>query len=288
MDKRQELIAQTATRLAEVKTIGELKTSVEEVYTLMETLFQSSIDVFRKFVENMDGIPDEELQKKAMMFQDESFLLPPEIMEEMERMDNMQGDPEFIDAFSVEMEKRIDPYIDQFGPLAEKLMDKLMSGSMGDLMNEMKEGMDDLVGGMADAMGDAMGGMGEEEREPEFVFDYDNVATPRMMYELYSSRTWEDLDTELLIDEMEEQLQNDVWELEGLTDEHFGGPKDAALESIAEIRTRIEVYDSELDKELTRLGGKSDKADEAAALKKEIMSKVSLKVKEIRHYLSKV
>ncbi len=292
MDKRQELITQTAARLAEIKTFDQMKSSMEEIYALMGGIFQSFVDVFRNFVENMDGVSDEELQAKALLFQDESFLMPPEVMAQMERLDNLVSDPAFLDAYTEELEKRFEGSMEQIDPLTEKLMDKLMSGSMGQAFNGMVEGVEDAMGGMAEAMGDLAGGMAgnmeDEEPQPEFVFDFNNIATPRMMYELYSSSTWEDFDQEHLVDEMEQQLQNDVWELEGITDANYGGPKDAALESITEIRTRIEVYESELDKELTRLGNISDKVDEAAALKKEIVSKVSMKVREIKHYLAKL
>lgn len=291
MDKRQKLIKQTTARLQQIKTIGDLKAAEEEIYSITERLFQSSIATFSTFVEKMDHIPEEELHKKALMFQDENFLLPPELMAEMERMDNIRGDKAFIEAFSAELEKRIDPYIDQFGPLSEKLMNKLMSGSMGDAFSEMFEGLEDEAGEMSKAMeeaaADILGNL-DNEVEKDFVFDYDNPATPRMMYELYAARNWEDMDIEVLIEDIEEQLQTDIVELEGLSDETYSGPTEDDLDSIDEMRTRMEVFESELDKELARLGDLPGNAEAAAALKKEILSKVSQKVKEIKYYLAKL
>lgn len=292
MDKRNELIVQTTDRLKRVQNMDDLKASEVEIAALTEKLFQSSIDEFRSFTEKMEDMPEEDLHAKAAVFQEESFLLPPAVMNEFERIDGLPGDQEFLDGFNNDLEKRIEPFFDQYGRLAEKLMEKLMSGSLGRMMQGMAVDMENAVEGMTDTIGSTIGGMmqdlGDEEVADEFVFDYNNPATPRMMYELYAAPSWEEMDKDVLIEDMEEQLQNDIWELEALTDEGFSGPTEEDLERIEEMRTRMDVFESELDKELDRLGSKSGHPELAAALKVEIMKKISSKVIEIRHYLAKL
>ncbi|MFC2129192.1 hypothetical protein ACFLQX_00260 [Bacteroidota bacterium] len=284
MSNREEIISQAVARFKEIQTLDAIKASKDDIAITMARVLESGVVELRTFLENIDTLSKDEQKIQGAKFQEESFMFPPEFMAEMERLDGIPGGNEYLEEFADEMDKVIDPYIDEYSKLGEKLMNVIFG--------EFVEGMEDLMGGMADAVGGMaegmMGDLMEEPAEPEFVFDYDNPNTPRMMYELYAAREWDDLDKDLLIDDMEEQLQNDIWELETLTDEAYGAPKGDDLERISDMRARMDVLNSEMDKEFARLGAKSDKAEEAESLKKEILSKLSLKVKEIKYYLAKL
>ena len=159
MKGRDELIAQVVAELRKVKTIDDLKASEELVIKSMESVFESSVLMFNDFLENIDTIPDEEKEPKILMFQDENFFLPPDIMAEMERLDNFPGEREYMDAISIEMEKRMDPYIEQYSDCAERLMKKLFGGVV--------DGVEDAMEGMADAMGDVLGDVSDAIQEEE-------------------------------------------------------------------------------------------------------------------------
>ena len=128
MQNRDELISQVVAKLQLIKTIEGLKASEELVITSMESVFEASVQMFNDFLENIDSIPDEEKEPKIQMFQDENFFLPPDLMVEMERLDGFPEDREYLDAFGMEMEKRMDPYIVQYSACTEQLMKKIFGG----------------------------------------------------------------------------------------------------------------------------------------------------------------
>lgn len=206
-----------------------------------------------------------------MKFQDESYLLDPKIMEEMERLNDLPGTEEFGDEFEAEMEKRLGPYLEQFTEEMGKNMDAFMSG---------------MVEGMAEAMKPAEE---IEETEEEFIFDYNNPDTPQMLYDLYSSRTLEELEEnkDNLIETLEEQMQSDIWDLEVLTDREFMEPQEVDIEKIEKILHRMRRFKPEMEKEFARIAALPGAAEKAGEIQKEIMDRLKPKVAEIKRHLAK-
>lgn len=283
MQKRDELISQVVAKLQSIKTLEDLKASEELLISSMESVFESSVLMFNDFLENLDSIPDEEKEPKILMFQDEDFFLPPDILNEMERLDGFSEGGDYVDDFSIELEKRMEPYMEQYSACAEKLMKKLFGGlidGVGDALEGMAGEMGDLASGMADGMQEVL------EEEKPFVFDYENTNTPRMLYELYAARKLDEVDKDSLIEDLEEQLQEDIWELERITDPNFAHTKED--DRIEDMRKRLKMLEPEMEKECTRLGLKSEAVEAAAVLKLELLAKLAPMLKEIKHYLSMI
>ena len=270
MENREELIKKTVLRLQEIQTLDEFKAAREEIIDLVVEIFKSAIYSLKAFFENMFSMTPEEQQEKSKQFQDESYLLSPEVMKELDRLDKLPGAADYVETFADEMDKRLDPYLEQFTEQMGKLMETFMGGMME---------------GVAEAMGTE-----EEEIEDTYEFDYDNPDTPVMLYDLYYARTLETLkeNKKFVIEAIEEQLQSDIWDLEVLTDMPPEDLLDSDMVKIAEIRKRMERVEPEMDKEIARISTLPNASEEAAKIQKEIMDRVANKITELNGYLAKI
>ncbi len=269
MEERDQLVDQTVARLQSIQTLDEFKAAKDEIIDLMEQIFKSGVKALKDFFENMFSMSPEEQQEESSKFQDESFLLDPKIMAEMERLDELPGTEEFGDEFGAEMEKRLGPYLEQYTEEMGKMMETFMGG---------------MVEGMAEAMKPA-----EEEAEEEFVFDYNNPDTPQMLYDLYAARSVEELEEnkDNLIETLEEQMQSDIWDLEVLTDRDFMEPQEEDIKKIEKILHRMKRYKPEMEKEFERISALPGAAEKAGEIQKEIMDRLNPKVREIKRHLAK-
>lgn len=271
MEERDKLVDQTVARLKSIQTLEEFKAAKDEIIDLMERIFKSGVKALKDFFENMFSLTPEEQQEKSLKFQDESYLLDPKIMEEMERLDQLPGTEEFGEEFEAEMEKRLGPYLEQY-------------------TEEMGKMMETFMGGMAEGMAEAMKpDEEEEEAKKEFVFDYDNPDTPQMLYDLYASRSLEELEEkkDSLIGDLEEQMQNDIWDLEVLTDRNFMEPGEEDIKKIETILHRMKRYPTEMEKEFARISALPGAAERAGEIKQEIMDRLNPKHREIKQHLAK-
>ena len=186
MTKREELISKSVSELKNIKTIDELKTSGESIIEMVDSLFVSALEELKEVVENMDSYSAEELESKAAMFQDDDFMTPPEIGVEMDRLEALPGGLDYLDSFTDELEKKMEPTMEEFGIYAQKLMDKLFGG--------MISGVEDAMG----EMGKQMGQFGVDKEEELFGYDSENPDSSVLLIDLYEARTLEYLDKESL------------------------------------------------------------------------------------------
>jgi hypothetical protein len=270
MDERDKMVEQTVARLQSIQTPDEFKAAKDEIIDLMEQIFKSGVDALKEFFENIFTMTPEEQEEKSSKFQDESYLLDPKIMEEMERLDQLPGTEEFGDEFEAEMEKRLGPYLEQYTEQMGKMMETFM-------------------GGMMEGVAEAMKPTEEEPAEEEFIFDYNNPDTPPMLYDLYAARSLEELEEnkDSLIETLEEQMQNDIWDLEILTDRDFMEPQEEDIKKIETILHRMKRYPLEMEKEFTRISAIPGAAERAGEIKKEIMDRLNPKHREIKRHLAK-
>ena len=270
MEEREEFIVQSVSYLQTLKTAEEYKAAKEEILSIMEKMFTFGLELLKDFLENMFSMTPEEREEKSQMFQDDSILLEPRIGAEMERLDSLPGADELQDEFEKEFEVRFAPVMEQYAEMGAKMMESLMGG---------------FVDGLAEAFKPEEEA---EEKEEEFVFDYDNPDTPRMLYDLYAARSLEELEEnkDNLIAEMEEQMQDDIWNLELLTDEGYT-PMEEDIKKIETILHRMKQYVREMEKEFTRISALPDAAERAGEIKKEIMDQLNPKHREIKRYLAK-
>lgn len=269
MDERDKLVDQTVARLKSIQTLDEFITAKDELMNLMEGIFKSGVAALKDFFGNMFSLSPEEQQAQSQKFQDESYLLDPKIMEEMERIDQLPGTEKYGEEFEAEMEKRLGPYLEEYAEEMGKMMDAFMGG---------------MVEGMAEAMKPAE----EEETVEEFVFDYDNPDTPLMLYHLYAARSLEELEEnkDNLIADLEEKMQDDIWNLELLTDTGYT-PMEEDIKKIETILHRMKQYVREMDKEFSRISALPGAAERAGEIKKEIMDRLNPKHREIKRHLAK-
>jgi len=144
-----------------------------------------------------------------------------------------------------------------------------------------------------------MGGFSEltdtqayEPEEEELVFDPDNPDTPMVLYDLYKSRTCNDIEAikESLIEGLQGQLQYDldflplVTESRILDDEIY----DRDQVRITEIRQRLDRLMPEIDKEFNRIMSKSDTPETALNIKNELLTRVGPLITETYDCLKKV
>lgn len=272
MEEKDKLVEQTVARLKSIQTLDEFRSAKDELIDLMEGIFKSGLDALKAFFENIFSLTPDEKQKESLKFQDESYLLDPKIMEEMERLDKIPGSEEFSDEFGAEMEKRLNPYLEQYSEQLGKLMDSFMGG---------------MVEGMAEALKPE-----EEEEVVEEVFEFDqkNPDTPGMLYNLYMSRTLEELveNKDMLIESLEEQMQSDIWDLEILTDTEFMPTlEEGDQKKIEDILHRMRRFKPEMEKEFARIAALPEAAARAGEIQKEIMDRLTPKVREIKRHLAK-
>ena len=272
MENREALIQQTVQKLQSVKTADDLKNNKEEIMDLIERIFKTAIMALKDFFENMFSMSPEEQQEGSMKFQDQNYLLSPEIEKELERLDQIPGGEEYAEEFGNEMEKRLGPFIEEYTQQMQKMMDQFMSG-------------------MAEGMAQAFGGEEEVEEEQDyFEFDYNNPDTPVMLYSLYYARTLDELkeSKEEIIQAIEEQLQDDSFLMEFVTEIPKDEMVDHDFESIKKVRKHMERLEPEMEKEFSRLSELPDAAEEVEQIKTEIANRIRRKVAPVKGYLRRV
>ena len=272
MANRNELIKQTVVRLQLIKTLDEYKAAREEIINLMEKIFKSALDALKDFFENMFSMSPEEKQTKSSEFQDESYLLNPEIMKEIERLDNLPGGAEYAESFVAELEKRLGHYMEE---IAEQ-MGKIMENFMGDTMSVAAEAM-----GAEEV---------KDEVEDKFEFDSRNPDTPAMLYSLYAARSLYDLvvNKDNLIKTIEEELDYNIGELKTMTDPDFVNYKDWDLPSIEKIRYLLERLVPEMNKEFARIAAMPEAAETAGNIQKQVMNQLATMFTEMNGILAKI
>jgi hypothetical protein len=283
MSKREELISKSVAKLKSIQTIDNLKASGTTVPDIMESVFVSALEELKEIVERMDSVPDEEIQAKVSQFQDDDYLMPPEIGTEMERLEDIPGGFEYLDAFSDEMEKKIEALTGEYGVYVEKLANR----AFGDMVSGMEgamQGMADAMGEMAEQMGQAF----EEDEETVTGYDDQNPEQTELLYDLYEAQSLEDLDKDALDEYLEDELGYIHSELDLLTDETFDGRTDDDMERIAEMGRKVERLLPEMEKEFSRLGESSDSADKANEILQDLTAKFSAKISEIKGFVGRV
>jgi len=267
MENREEIIKQTVTRLQSIKTLDEYKAAKEEILDMMEGVFKASLNALKDFFENIFSLEPEEKRKKSAAFQDEGFMFDPEITKELERLDSIPGAIEYSESFIPELQKRLEPYIEEIGKELHKLMDDTMGA---------------IAGGMAEAVSSNF----EEEADfPEY--NPKNPDTPQMLYTLYIARNLDDVFVGSLIQYIEEEMNYNIQELKTFTDTDFGGITADDLSTVEKWRHSFNQLIPEIDKEFERLGALPDAAETALKIKKDILDKLAPTMLTLQEYLDK-
>ncbi len=140
-----------------INSFDDVKENREKMRDMIEGLFKAGAAELKRTLEESPDMGPEEAGKLAKQFQDDEFLMNKELSTELERIDSLPGVVDYIEQFTSEDEKRLEPVIEEF----TKQMEKLMAIVMG--------GVEDMMQGMGDAMGEAIGQMKEGMKEEEEV-----------------------------------------------------------------------------------------------------------------------
>jgi hypothetical protein len=156
--EREELVKGAVARLKSIQTLEEYKASKEEITDMFEQIFKSAVDILKYFFENMFSMSQEEQKAIGESVQSDNFLFHPDIMQELDRLENIPGAKEFSESFSAEVQEKMAPYLEEFTEQMGKLMENFMGG--------LTEGMGAAFSGVS-----AAGNTGEEQEEEEIGHD---------------------------------------------------------------------------------------------------------------------
>jgi len=278
MKARDEIMDQTLVKLRSIQTLKQYKAARKEIIELIRQIKVSAIDILKAFIENMVSMTPEEQQAEAAKFQDENFLISADVMQEVERLNNIPGAAEYAESFSLELEKIMKPQMEEFEQQMGKLMENLMGG---------------IFGGITDAMDQVFSSGSEEpaaESETEFVYDEEN---PDMLYilyvfGLYSMKSLPDLEAGR--DSIVENLEMEIDMHKSNLDNYFmPGTEvvwDADKRKISEIQKLIDRLVPELDSQLMRISNITGSAEDVGKIRDEMMSRLEPKINEFSELLS--
>ena len=140
-DDRASIIERTRGLLRSIKSLDDFTAHRAEVLDMMEAGFKSAVDMLRRFLDSMLSLTPEEQQKHMNQFQDDNYLMDPEVGQEMDRIAALPGAAACVDAFQVELQQRIGPYLEEFTSQMGRLMEHFMGGLMGGIANALGGGM---------------------------------------------------------------------------------------------------------------------------------------------------
>lgn len=271
--EREEMVAATVKKLRSIKTLKKYKESKYELMDLMEKVFRSASEVLKSVCNNLMSLSPEEQKSISESLQDDNFLLHPDIIKEFDRLENMPGAKEFSDSFSMEMQERMSPYLNEFAEQMGKLMENFMGG---------------LMGGIADAMSGLAGEQTTEE-DTRTEFDPANPDTPEALYLLYISRNLDEFraSKESFIDYLVHgKLQDHQDTLEYMASKNFSDLWDQDIERLEEIRNLASRLEPELKKEFMRFSSIRENAEESEKIRKELWDLINPKLNKIKKYLA--
>jgi len=278
MTDRNAIMEQILARLRSIRTLKEFKAAREEMIDLISKIMTSAIDLLKAFLENMSSMSPDDQAAGAARFQDENFLISAEVMQEIERLNNLPGAGKYAESFSLELEKIMKPHMEEFEQQMGRLMENLMGG---------------MLGGLTDAMGaafDSIGAEPEESYESEFVYDEDN---PDMLYflyalGLYSMKSLSDLEAGK--DSLVENLEMEIDMHRSNLEMYFMPGTEVAWEDdkrrISEIQRLIDRLFPELETQLTRISNVSDSGTAVGKIKDEIISRLEPGITALKEQLT--
>ena len=256
--------------LGSIQTADDIKENKDKILDLMEDMFKSAASLLKKFVESLDTMEPEEIEKQAAKFQDEQFLFDSDIENEINRIDEIPGAQELFESFPDLLDERMEPHMEEIQGHMEKLMDKIMGG---------------MLGGLTEAFGDMSGD--EEEYEeyegvpPEPDETRKDMAHLNFIYglvtidELKENREW-------ILDSMEEMLKEDLEGLNTMKEMEF--PKDQMQETVDKAEMHKTTFINEIIRQFERLGTNEGGEEEAKSAIEELKKRTDKLVSDIEKF----
>jgi len=282
MSTREETTRSIVARLQEIKTIDDLQASKKTIIEVMEAAFTSALIEIKEFVDQMETMPDDEVQANASKFLgDDYWEMPPEIEAEMERLTGLPGGEDYLDSLTPELDIMIEPIMNQFEIYGEKLRNRLFGGvidAFEGAVQDMASEMENLKDSMSDFDD-------EEEAEQRSGYNSDDPDSTELLYELYEAPAITELDIEALEGTLKDELEYIHEELKILTDESFMEPNEDDLVRIKEMGHKVKRILPEMEKEFARLSENPDNITEVQAVHADLKDKFASKIDEIKSTL---
>jgi hypothetical protein len=202
MNDRETVIKQTVEFLKSIKTLDDVKEHKKEIFDVVLGMFKSALVIVKSFFETSKSMSTEEKAKEFSKFQDDSFLMPPEIEEEMDRINDISGADEILDEFQQKLEEQMEPIVEEIS----QHMSKLAEEFFGDMLGGMAEGI-------TQGFGEMFGGEEGDQNMSSEPGDNEKLDVGQIIYNIQS---FEDLknNEDRIIEQIEDQLKADLYVLE--------------------------------------------------------------------------
>ncbi len=271
MTDREQLIAREVEFLKGIQTIDDLKASVDGYVSAAKTAFSSGIEEAREFAGKAESMTSEERQHVIAKFSDDDYMLPPDFVAEMERIDEIPGATEITEPIEQDFESFMEPIGEEFTAIFGPYMQAEMEG---------------LVGGLVDGLGDIVGDMfGGEDDDEESEADDDYEKAPEESQELNDLRyveSKEELEEckESVIEDILSDIESCVDALEQSNDEDSENDE-SSIRYLKIDSDRLTALNNELPyifKKLAEIPGCEEAAKQA---EDEIMAAIGPKLNEV-------
>jgi len=275
MEDREKVTKQTLDFLKSIKSLDDIKEHKKEIFNAIIGMIKSALEIVKSFFETSKSISTEEKAEEFSKFQNDNFLIPTEIEEEMDRIYNLPGADEIMDDFQQELEKQMEPYMEEISQQMSKLAEEFFGDMLGGLAEGITQGLEDVFGD-EDGEHNISSEPGEDEK-----LDAGQI--------IYNIQSLEDLknNENKILKQIEDQLNAD---LEGMKfNQNICMENDSIVQAgLIKIEKRQKLLERELDKEFDRIEALPDAAEYTRSTKEKIKKKLEPTVKQINGLLKKL
>jgi hypothetical protein len=256
--------------LKTIETLDDLKEHKDEVLEKIEGIFKAASELLGEY--QGEEIAPEEKAKVLAKFQDENYLFDKEVEQEMNRIDSLPGAIEYVDSFQGELDSRMQPHLEEI----ERKISIIMDSMMGGVMDEVGGLMEGMMEGIAQVMGEGS----------TFEIDEGKLDVGKKLFEVQSVEELRN-SKDMIIQEIVDQLDCDLEVLK--YHQKMNMPQDEMMATgHKRIRTRLELLDTELEKEFARIASLPDASEYALSVKEEIENQIKPLAEEITKLLEEL
>lgn len=275
MDYREQITKQTLEFLNSIQTLDDLKKHKEEIFDSLINMIKSALEILKSFFETSISMSTEEKAQEFSKFQDDNFLFPKEVEDELDRIYSLPGADEFQDGFQEEIEERLEPYMEEISQHMSKLAEEFFGDMLGGMAEGITQGLEEMFGGSE----------GEQNGSSE-PGDDEKLDVEQIIYQIQSLDDLKN-NEDRIIEQIEDQLNAD---LEMMKYNHnIGMVNDSMVQAgLIRIEKRQKLLQRELEREFNRIEALPDAEEYAKTTKEKIINRLEPKVKQINELLKEL
>ena len=275
MDDREKFIEQTVKFLKSIKTLDDVKEHKKEIFDAVLGIFKSALEIVKSFFVTSKSLSTEEKAKEFSKFQDDSFILPPEVDQEMERIYNLSGADKILNEFQQELEEQMEPIVEEISEHMSKLAEEFFGPILSDMAEGLEQGFEETFGA--------------EEGDQNLSSEPGEREKLDVGQDLYKIQSLEDLKNHetKIVEQIEEQLNYDLEAIK--TNQNMGMINDSTVrEALIRIEKRQKLLERELDREFIRIEALPDAKEYASEAKEKIKNCLEPTVTQINGLLKEL